>query len=67
MNGFTLRLLGAAIVVLVLIGLLSGWSALFAAEAFLATLVQLGLLVLGLALLYRGENTMLPGLPPRRR
>ena len=56
MNGFTLRLLGAGIVLLVVIGLLSGWSELFASGAWLATIIQLGSLVLGFALVYRGEN-----------
>ncbi|MCS3491558.1 polyferredoxin [Arthrobacter sp. JUb119] len=56
MNGYKLRLLGAVLLLLVLVGLLSGWSELFASGAWLATLVQLGSLVLGLALVYRGEN-----------
>ncbi|MGH3651636.1 hypothetical protein [Glutamicibacter sp.] len=56
MNGYKLRLLGAGLLLLVLVGLLSGWSELFASGAWLATLVQLGSLVLGLALVYRGEN-----------
>lgn len=56
MNGFKLRLLGAGILLLVVIGLLSGWSELFASGAWLATIIQLGSLVLGLALVYRGEN-----------
>ncbi|MFJ2144327.1 hypothetical protein ACIOJF_03390 [Glutamicibacter sp. NPDC087831] len=58
MNGYKLRLLGAGLLLLVLVGLLSGWSELFASGAWLATLVQLGSLVLGLALVYRGENAM---------
>lgn len=61
MNGYKLRLLGAGLLLLVLVGLLSGWSELFASGAWLATLVQLGSLVLGLALVYRGENA-----PPAR-
>ncbi|UTM46988.1 hypothetical protein [Glutamicibacter mysorens] len=56
MNGFKLRLLGAGILLLVVIGLLSGWSELFASGAWLATIIQLGSLLLGLALVYRGEN-----------
>ncbi|KSU68158.1 hypothetical protein [Arthrobacter sp. NIO-1057] len=56
MNGFQLRLVGACILLFVLIGLLSGWSALFAADALLSTLLQAGLLILGLALVYQGEN-----------
>ncbi len=46
---------------LVLIGLLSGWSELFASGAWVATILQLGLLFLSLALIYRGENADMPG------
>ncbi|KWR72778.1 hypothetical protein RN04_05040 [Arthrobacter sp. W1] len=56
-----LRLLGAGILLLVLIGLLSGWSELFASGAWVATVLQLGLIFLGLALIYRGENAEMPG------
>ena len=61
MHGFKLRLLGAGILLLVLIGLLSGWSELFASGAGVATVLQLGLIFLGLALIYRGENAEMPG------
>jgi len=56
MNGLQLRLAGACVILFVLIVLLSGWSALFAPEALLSTLLEAGLLVLGLALVYQGEN-----------
>jgi len=56
MNGFLLRLTGACVILFILIVLLSGWSALFAAEALVSTVLQVGLLVLGLALVYQGEN-----------
>lgn len=59
MNGFQLRLVGGCIILFVLVGLLSGWSALFGAEALISTLFQIGLLLLGLALVYQGENTTL--------
>ncbi|WP_159609336.1 hypothetical protein [Glutamicibacter sp. JC586] len=60
MNGFQLRLLGACVVLFVMIGLLSGWSALFATEALVFTLFQFGVLALGLALIYLGENLRIP-------
>ncbi|WP_440102641.1 hypothetical protein [Glutamicibacter mishrai] len=56
MNGIRLRLLGAGLVMLVMVVILSGWSALFAADGLLATTIQLGALLLGFAMIYRGEN-----------
>ncbi|UXN30793.1 hypothetical protein [Glutamicibacter sp. M10] len=56
MNGFRLRVTGACLVLLTVVGLLSGWSALFSPDALMSTTVQIGSLILGTALVYCGEN-----------
>ncbi|WP_313813131.1 hypothetical protein [Glutamicibacter sp.] len=56
MNGITLRILGAAAIMVGLICLLSGWSAVFAVEGTMFTAIQCALVLGGLFMVYRGEN-----------
>ncbi|GAA1414193.1 hypothetical protein AUR04nite_19910 [Glutamicibacter uratoxydans] len=56
MSGITLRVIGAAAITVGLICLLSGWSAVFAVEGTLFTALQCALVLVGLVMVYRGEN-----------
>lgn len=66
MSGITLRVVGAVAITVGLICLLSGWSAALATEGIAFTALETLVVICGLFMVYRGENTTTSQTPVRR-